>query len=230
MPGRARARGRGRGRGGRAGRDAGGAGRPRRALLGALVRLVRGVPARPAAALLDGVACDGRGRPPRRDEPPLAGRRACLPLLVHLLVRRGVRSAGAVVRADPPGSALRDCGARRLRRDDRHRRRLAHGRGAAWGARGRARLRRRRPLGCGRRGGGRSRGDRRRRRERGAPRGGGGARRDTRRSLGGDAGGDGRGGRGGLGRRRRLRDRGDWTTGGDGRRLPLDARARRGGY
>ena len=88
VPGGARPRGRGRRRGGGPGRDARARRRPRRALVGAVLRQLRGVPARAAAPLLDRLARDGHGRPARRHDAALARRRARLPLLVPLDVRR----------------------------------------------------------------------------------------------------------------------------------------------
>ncbi len=93
VPGRARSRGGG-GRGGdRAGRAPRRGGRPRRALVGALVRGVRRVPPAVAAPVLDRVAGDGSGRAARRDLAPLARRRDHPPLLLHLVVRAGLRPA-----------------------------------------------------------------------------------------------------------------------------------------
>ena len=126
--------------------------RPRRALVGAVVRRVRRVPARAAAPVLDGVAGDGRRDAARRHLAAVARRRAGLPLLVHLVVRRRLRPAGALVRADPARRAVRRRRPRRLRDLDRHRRRLADGRGAARRPRRDHRLRRRRALGAARRG------------------------------------------------------------------------------
>ena len=128
LPRRARSRGRRRRRGRRPRRDPRRPRRPCRALLGAFVRGVRGVPARPAVALLDGVAGDGHRRPDGRDPTALARRGAGLPLLVPLDVRRGVRRPRAVVRADRPRHPVRDRRPRRLRGVDGGRRRLAHGR------------------------------------------------------------------------------------------------------
>ena len=116
------------------------------------------------AALLHGLAGDGNGRADGRHDAPLARRRGRLPLLVPLDVRRGVRRPRALVHPDPGGRPVRRRRARRLRRDDRGRRRLANrGRAAGRPRRG-DRLRRRRALGAhGRRRGGRRSGDRSRR-------------------------------------------------------------------
>ena len=65
--------------------------RSRRAVLDALVRRMRGVPPRPAAALLDRVARDGHGWADGRNATAVTGRRARLPLLVPLDVRRRLR-------------------------------------------------------------------------------------------------------------------------------------------
>ena len=118
VPGGARPRG-GRGRrGARRGRHGRRGRRPRHALVGAVVRALRGVHPRPAAALPGGVAGDGRGRAPRRHDAALPRRRADPPLLAHLVVRRGVRRPRALVRRDPEGRPLRRRGARRLRGHD----------------------------------------------------------------------------------------------------------------
>ena len=128
VPRRARARGRGRRRGRRRRRHPRRARRSRRALVDAVLRRVLGVRARPAAALRDRVAGDERRRPDGRDEPALAGRRARLPLLLPLDLRRGVRRPRALVRADPGRRPLRRRGPRRLRGHDRRRRGLEDGR------------------------------------------------------------------------------------------------------
>ena len=108
-----------------------------------VVRGLRRVPARPALALLDGVAGDGDRRPDGRHAAPLPQRRrAGLPLLVPLHVRRGVRRARALLRADPARRAVRDRRARGLRGHDRSRSGVAHGRRATRRPRGRDRLRR----------------------------------------------------------------------------------------
>ncbi len=60
-----------------------------------------GVPPRPAMALLDRLAGNGHRRADGRDHAALARRRARLPLLVPLDVRRGVRRARALLRPDP---------------------------------------------------------------------------------------------------------------------------------
>ena len=224
LPGRARPRGRRRRRGDRARRHARRRRRSRRALVGAVVRRVRRVPARPAAALLDGVAGDGHGRAAGRHDAALARRRARLPLLVPLHVRRGVRAPGALVRADSARRAVRRRRPRRLRRYDGCRRRLAHRRRAPRRSRRRDRLRRRRALGGDGSGRGRRRDDHRRRRQRAEARRRGGLRRDRRRALGRLARGDRGCGARGVRRRRRLRDRGDRPPRGDARRVPLDAR------
>ncbi len=152
LPRGARPRGGGRRRGGRGRRRAGRPRRSRRALVGAVVRAVLGVRPRAAASLRGRVARDGRGRAARPHVAPLARRRARLPLLADLVVRRGVRRARALVRPDPEGRAVRDRRARRLRRHDRSRRGLEHGRGSAGRPRRGVRLRRRRAVGGARRG------------------------------------------------------------------------------
>ena len=100
VPGRARSRGSGRRRGGRRRRHARGRRRPRRALLDALVRRVRGVRARPSATVLDRVAGDGNRRDDGRDAAAFTRRRADLPLLLPLDLRGRVRRARALVRPD----------------------------------------------------------------------------------------------------------------------------------
>ena len=120
----------------------------RRALLGTLVRCVRRVPARPAPPLLRGLARDGHRRSDGLDDPAVARRRARLPLLVPLDVRRAGRRAGALARADPRRRAVRRRRARRLCRDDGRRRRLVLGEGAPGRPRRGHRLRRCRAL-CG---------------------------------------------------------------------------------
>ncbi len=147
VPRGARARGRGHRRGRRPGRDARASRAARRALVGALVRRLRGVPARPDAPLLAGLAGDGHGRADGLDDAPLARRRARLPLLVPLDVRGSRRGARALADPDRRRRAVRRGGSRRLCGDDRHRRRLVLGEGATGRARGRDRLRRRRAVG-----------------------------------------------------------------------------------
>ena len=79
--------------------DAGCGRGPCRALLGAVVRCVRRVPARPAAAVLDRLAGDGHAACLDGITRLSLWRRAArLPLLVPLDVRRSVRRARAVVR------------------------------------------------------------------------------------------------------------------------------------
>ena len=185
VPGGARPRG-GRGRrGARRGRHGRRGRRPRHALVGAVVRALRGVHPRPAAALPGGVAGDGRGRAPRRHDAALPRRRADPPLLAHLVVRRGVRRPRALVRRDPEGRPLRRRGARRLRGHDGRGGRVEH-RARPAGRPGRdRRLRRGRPLRAPRRGrGGRVR-DPRRRRLGGEARRRARARSDAGRPLGG---------------------------------------------
>ena len=128
---------------------------------------VRGVPARSAAALLDRLARDGNRRADGRHDAAFARRRARLPLLVPLDLRRGVCRAGEVLRPDPEGRPVRRRGPRRLCRHDRRRSGLADGGRAARRPRGDHRLRRGRSLradGCRRR--------RRRARDRGRRRAG----------------------------------------------------------
>ena len=151
LPGRARTRGRRRRRGGRPGRDARRPRRPRRALVDAVLRrcgeCVRDLPQLCSTAwptmdpggLMDGTT------------PALARRRAGLPLLLPLVVRRGVRPAGALVRADPGGRPVGGRRARRLCGHDRRRRRLEDGRRTSRRPCRGVRLRRRRSLGGARR-------------------------------------------------------------------------------
>ena len=98
--------------------------RPCRALVGAVVRRVRRVPARPPAALLDGLAGDGNGRADGRNATAVPERRARLPLLLPLDLRGGVRRARALVHPHPRRRALRRRRARGLRGN--------HGVGAVW--------------------------------------------------------------------------------------------------
>ena len=165
--------------------------------------------------------------PDGRHEPALARRRARLPLLLPLDLRRGVRRSRALVRPDPGRRAVRRCGARRLRGDDRRRRRLEDGRRSAGRPRRRDRLRRRRPLRPDGSGGGRRRAGDRRRHDADQGRCREGVRRVGRRRLGrkrrGDRGGRSRGQRW----RRRLRDRGDRPRRGDAGGRPLDPQSRR---
>ena len=68
---------------------------------------------------------DGHGRPARRHAAALARRRAGLPLLVPVDVRRARRRARGLLRPDPGRRAVRGRGAGRLRGHHRHRRGLA---------------------------------------------------------------------------------------------------------
>ena len=182
--------------------------------------------AQPAATLLLGLAAHGNGGPDGRNDPPLSRRRARLSLLVPLDVRRGVRRAREVVCRDPEGHPVRRRRSRRVRRDDRCRRGLEHGRRSARRSGRDHRVRRGRPFGADGGGCRRRRARDRRRRDARQARGGAQLRRNRRRSLGRLGGGD-RGGRsGGVGRRRRLRDRGDGSARGDDRGVPVDARTR----
>ena len=101
VPGRARTRGRRSGRGHRPWRRARLGRRPRRTVVGAVVRRVRRVPPRPSAALLHGLAGNGDRWADGRHAAPVARRRAGLPLLLPLDVRGCVRRAGALVHPDP---------------------------------------------------------------------------------------------------------------------------------
>ena len=131
LPGRARARGRGRRRGGRRRGDARRRRRPCRALVDAVVRRMR---ANASAT------CRSCARPSGRRWTPaglmdgttaaLARRRARLPLLLPLDVRRGVASCPSAPACRSRGRAVRRRGARRLRDHDRRRRRLEDGRRA----------------------------------------------------------------------------------------------------
>ena len=166
-------RGRGRRRGDRRGRARPRARRPRRPLVGAVLRHLRAVPARPAPPVRHGVAADARGRPARRHDAALVRRRDGPPLLLPLVVRRAGGRPRALVRPHPRGGAVRGGGARRLRGHVRRRRRLADGRRAARRARRRLRPGRHRDVGDPRLGGRGRVADRRRRR---APRAGSSAR------------------------------------------------------
>ena len=73
--------------------------RSRHPVVGAVVRTVRRVHPRRTAALRGGLAGDGRRRAARRNDPSLARRRAGLPLLADLVVRRSLRRPRALVRA-----------------------------------------------------------------------------------------------------------------------------------
>ena len=100
LPGGARPRGRGRRRGRGGGRARRRAGRPRDALLDAGVRALRRVRARARAPVRARVGGHGPRRPARRHAAAVARRRARLPLLVPLHVRRRTPSC-------PPPAASR---------------------------------------------------------------------------------------------------------------------------
>ena len=156
--------------------------------------------------------------------PTLTRRRARLPLLLPLDVRRGDCRSRALLRPDPARCALRGRGPRRLRDHDGSGRRLEDSRRAAGRPGRRDRLRRCRPVGAdgGCRSGSRA-GDRRRYdAEQGRTRRGRSGRRPV--SSGREAPRRPRRRSGRPQRRRgRLRDRGDRTWRGDAGRRPLDA-------
>ena len=110
------------------------------------------MPARAPAPVLDRARADGPRHAARRHLAALSRRRDGPPLLVHLVLRRGVRAARALVRADPARRAVRGRRPRRLRDLDRDRRGLADGGRAPGRARRGGRLRRRRAVGGARRG------------------------------------------------------------------------------
>ena len=107
--------GAGRGGGDRGGRARPRAGRPRRPLVGALLRHLRAVPARPAPPVRDGMAAHAGGRHARRHDAALVRRRDGAPLLLPLVVRRAGGRSRALVRPHPRGGAVRGGGAGRLR-------------------------------------------------------------------------------------------------------------------
>ena len=131
LPRRARPRGRGRRRGGRPRRARPAARDARRALLAAAVRRVRALPARPPPPLRGGLGGDGRRRPARRHDAAVARRRAGVPLLAAVRVRRARGRAGRLLRPDPGRRAVGRGRDRGLRGDHRHGRGLADRRRAA---------------------------------------------------------------------------------------------------
>ena len=122
----ARARGRRRRRAGRRRRHLARARRPRRHALLAAVPRVHPLPERPHEPLPRDPRAAEQGLPARRDDAPLARRRADPPLHGHLDVRGVHGDARDRAREGQPGGTARGCGALRLRALDRDRRRDEH--------------------------------------------------------------------------------------------------------
>ena len=108
-----------------------GGGRSCGAVVGAVLRSLPGVPARPAASVLDGLAQDAHRWPAGRHHPASVRRSGGASLLLPLGVRRERGGARAVVHPDPRRCPVRGWRAARLRGHQRSGCGVAHRRGAA---------------------------------------------------------------------------------------------------